>query len=62
MPWVPAIRPLCSGQRKRAAGFPTALFGETLLVVVVDLMAVYSGTPNVILIDVKAAVYSGRTR
>ena len=28
----------------------------------VDLVAVDSGTPNVILIDVKAAVYSGRTR
>ena len=27
-----------------------------------DLVAVDSGTPNVILIDVKAAVYSGRTR
>ena len=28
----------------------------------VDLVAIDSGTPNVILIDVKAAVYSGRTR
>jgi len=28
----------------------------------VDLVAVDSGTPNVILTEVKAAVYSGRTR
>ena len=28
----------------------------------VDLVAIDSGTPNVILIDVKAVVYSGRTR
>ena len=27
-----------------------------------DLVAVDSGTPNVILIDVKAVVYTGRTR